>query len=104
MHHSGGGIAGCNTLYHLSRRGISAVLIDKGSVCSGTTCQTAGLIWSLRPNDVEIQLLSDTRKQIINIKEETGIDPGWTENGGLYIAHNKVIFQLLSVFFFSFKI
>ena len=26
-----------------------------------------------------------------NIEEETGINPGWINNGGLFIANNKVI-------------
>lgn len=73
----------------MSRCGINAVLIDRLGINSGTTCQTAGLVWRLRPNDVEIQLLASTRNQILNIKEQTGIDPGWIENGGVYIAHNK---------------
>ena len=25
-----------------------------------------------------------------NIEEETGINPGWINNGGLFIANNKV--------------
>lgn len=87
---TGGGIAGCNALYHLSRKGINAVLLDRGKVHSGTTSQTAGLVWRLRPHDIEIQLLAATRKQILSLKEETGVDPEWVENGGLYIAHNKV--------------
>lgn len=86
----GGGIAGCNALYHLSRKGINAVLLDKGKIRSGATGTTAGLVWRLRPNDIEIQLLAATRKQILSLKEETGVDPEWVENGGLYIAHNKV--------------
>lgn len=85
----GGGVAGCSTLYHLSRLGINAVLVESSKINSGTTAQTAGLVWRLRPNDVEIQLLASTRNQILNMKEQTGIDPGWIENGGLYIAHNK---------------
>lgn len=87
---TGGGIAGCNALYHLSRKGINAVLLDKGKIRSGATGQTAGLVWRLRPNDIEIQLLAATRQQILSLKEETGVDPEWVENGGLYIAHNKV--------------
>lgn len=88
--YTGSGIAGCSTLYHLARRGISAVLLDCLDLNSGTSGKTAGLVWRLRPNDVEIQLLAATREQILNIRQETDIDPQWVENGGLYIAHNKV--------------
>lgn len=47
------------------------------------------MFWRLRPNDIDIQLLDSTRKLLINLERETGISPGWTENGGLFIAHNK---------------
>jgi sarcosine dehydrogenase len=42
----------------------------------GTTWHTAGLVWRLRPNDTEIQLLAHTHKVINQLEEETGIDPG----------------------------
>ncbi|XP_065339541.1 sarcosine dehydrogenase, mitochondrial [Cloeon dipterum] len=85
----GGGSAGCNTLYQLARRGVRAVLLEKARLTAGTTWHTAGLIWRLRPNDVEIQLLATTRDLLMRLEAETGIDPGWINNGGLFIAHSK---------------
>jgi len=87
---AGGGSAGCNTLYQLARRGVRAVLLEKARLTAGTTWHTAGLIWRLRPNDVEIQLLGATRDLLMRLEAETGIDPGWINNGGLFIAHSKV--------------
>ena len=56
---TGGGSVGCQTLYHLAKRGVTnAVLLEKDSLTAGTTWHTAGLVWRLRPSDVEIQLLS----------------------------------------------
>ena len=56
---AGGGSVGCQTLYHLAKRGVTnAVLLEKDSLTAGTTWHTAGLVWRLRPSDVEIQLLS----------------------------------------------
>ena len=55
----GGGSVGCQTLYHLAKRGVTnAVLLEKDQLTAGTTWHTAGLVWRLRPSDVEIQLLS----------------------------------------------
>jgi len=56
---------------------------------TGTTWHTAGLVWRLRPSDTEIQLLSHTHQVLTNLEEETGIEPGWINNGGLFIANNK---------------
>lgn len=51
----GGGSAGCHTLYHLAKRGVKAVLLERAKLTAGTTWHTAGLVWRLRPNDVEIE-------------------------------------------------
>ncbi|XP_046984325.1 sarcosine dehydrogenase, mitochondrial [Schistocerca americana] len=85
----GGGSAGCNLLYQLAKRGVDTVLLERSKVTSGTTWHSAGLVWSLRPNDVEIQLLAATRNLLAKLEIETGFNPGWINNGGLYIAHNK---------------
>jgi len=86
----GGGSLGCQTLYHLAKMGVTnTLLLEKDQLTAGTTWHTAGLVWNLRPNDTEIQLLTHTRDVIEGLEQETGIDPGWINNGGLFIANNK---------------
>ncbi|XP_014477949.1 PREDICTED: sarcosine dehydrogenase, mitochondrial isoform X2 [Dinoponera quadriceps] len=85
----GGGSAGCNALYQLGKRGVNAVLLDKSKLISGTTWHTAGLVWSLRGVcDVEMELLKVSRFVYASLQEETGVNSGWINNGGLYIAHS----------------
>ncbi|KAI5642497.1 FAD dependent oxidoreductase domain-containing protein [Phthorimaea operculella] len=85
----GGGIAGCNTLYQLTKRGVNAVLLERAKLTSGTTWHTAGLVWSLRPCDLEIKLLRDSRKVYSDLENETGDYAGWNNNGGLFISRSK---------------
>ncbi|XP_078045792.1 sarcosine dehydrogenase, mitochondrial-like isoform X2 [Augochlora pura] len=86
----GGGSAGCNALYHLGRSGIKAVLVDKSKLISGTTWHTAGLVWGIRgPYDVEMQLLSASKRVLNRLQDETGIHPGWINNGGLIVARTS---------------
>lgn len=85
----GGGSAGCNTLYQLTKRGIRAVLLEKAKLTAGTTWHTSGLVWSLRPNDVEINLLASTRKLLMTLEEKSGHNSGWINNGGLFISHSE---------------
>ncbi|GBM72943.1 Sarcosine dehydrogenase, mitochondrial [Araneus ventricosus] len=87
----GGGIIGCSTLYHLTKLGCSnVVLLEKDQLTAGTTWHTAGLIWRLRPNDTDIQILNHTRHLLNDVLEkETGVHPGWINNGGLFIANSK---------------
>ena len=68
----------------------NAVLLERDQLTSGTTWHSAGLVWRLRPSDVEVELLADTRVLARDVLEqETGVWAGWNENGGLFIANNK---------------
>uniref|UniRef100_A0ABM5F5X8 L-amino-acid oxidase n=1 Tax=Pogona vitticeps TaxID=103695 RepID=A0ABM5F5X8_9SAUR len=87
----GGGSLGCQTLYHLAKMGVgSAVLLERDRLTSGTTWHTAGLLWQLRPSDVEVELLAHTRHVVSQeLEQETGLHTGWIQNGGLFIASSK---------------
>ncbi|PIK57278.1 Sarcosine dehydrogenase, mitochondrial [Apostichopus japonicus] len=87
----GGGSIGCSTLYHLTKLGITnAVLLERDQLTAGTTWHTAGLVWRLRPSDIEVELLNYMRHLVRDVlEEETGVVPGWIENGGLFIASTK---------------
>ncbi|XP_026545605.1 sarcosine dehydrogenase, mitochondrial-like [Notechis scutatus] len=87
----GGGSLGCQTIYHLAKMGMTnVVLLERDRLTSGTTWHTAGLLWQLRPSDVEVELLTHTRNVISwELEEETGLHSGWIQNGGLFIASNK---------------
>ncbi|KAI5763124.1 SARDH protein [Gulo gulo luscus] len=87
----GGGSLGCQTVYHLAKLGVSgAVLLERERLTSGTTWHTAGLLWQLRPSDVEVELLAHTRRVVSrDLEEETGLHTGWIQNGGLFIASNR---------------
>ena len=87
----GGGSLGASTLYHLAKYGVkNAVLLEKDQLTAGTTWHSAGLVWRLRPSDIEAELLNYTRILGKNtLEEETGVAAGFNENGGLFIANNK---------------
>ncbi|XP_004613477.2 sarcosine dehydrogenase, mitochondrial [Sorex araneus] len=86
----GGGSLGCQTLYHLAKLGVRGVLLERDRLTSGTTWHTAGLLWQLRPSDVEVELLAHTRRVVSHdLEQETGLHTGWIQNGGLFIASNR---------------
>ncbi|XP_040819296.1 sarcosine dehydrogenase, mitochondrial [Ochotona curzoniae] len=87
----GGGSLGCQTLYHLAKLGVSdTVLLERARLTAGTTWHTAGLLWQLRPSDVEVELLAHTRHLVSRqLEEETGLHTGWIQNGGLFIASSR---------------
>lgn len=100
----GGGSAGCNALYQLAKRGVNAVLLEKSKLISGTTWHTAGLLWHLRGMcDIETELLKTSRLLYSSLQEETGINPGWINNGGLLIAHSPVSMHIFICVFVHFS-
>lgn len=56
----------------------------------GTTWHTAGIVVNLRTTDLETNLISITRETLLRLEKETGVNPGWINNGGMMIAPNKV--------------
>jgi len=77
-------------LYHLAKLGVTnTVLLEKDKLTAGTTWHTAGLVWSLRPNDTDTMLINELIQQVKRLENETGVSPGWINNGGLFIANNK---------------
>ena len=86
----GGGVIGSSMLYNLAKMGVTnTVLIEQQSLTAGTTWHSAGLFWSLRHHDIEIELLCETKKQLLNLEDETVMSPGWINNGGLFTASSE---------------
>eukprot|EP01063_Lacrimia_lanifica_P025208 TRINITY_DN3298_c0_g1_i1.p1 TRINITY_DN3298_c0_g1~~TRINITY_DN3298_c0_g1_i1.p1 ORF type:complete len:908 (+),score=248.51 TRINITY_DN3298_c0_g1_i1:71-2794(+) len=84
----GGGSVGASVAYHCQARGMNTVLLERHRWTAGTTWHSAGMLWRLRPSDIDIQLHTYTREKCIALEEETGFQ-SWTENGGLFVATNK---------------
>ena len=83
----GGGIVGCSTAYHLAKIGQGEVLlIEQGSLTSGSTWHAAGLVGQLRTNANITQLLGYSVALYDRLEEETGQATGWKRNGGLRLA------------------
>lgn len=59
---------------------------------AGETWHSAGLIMQMRASDTDMRLRAKTREILSKLHNETGQDPGWQNNGGLYVARSKVKF------------
>ena len=46
----GGGIIGCSVAYHLAKRGMEVLLLERHQLTSGSTWHAAGLVGQLRTN------------------------------------------------------
>ena len=86
----GGGIIGVSTLYHLAKRGVAAVLIERRKIASGTTWHAAGIVGQLRDSTAQTELGKYTARLFRNLEEETGQGTGYKPNGTINLAIGDV--------------
>ena len=84
----GGGIAGCSTLYHLTREGWSdVVLIERDELTSGSTWHAAAQVTQFGGNQTMVAL----KRHSINLYRELAADPdnpiSYHITGGMRLAH-----------------
>lgn len=86
----GGGVTGCSIAYHLTKIGMSdVVLCERKKLTSGTTWHAAGLIGQLRPNRNMTNLAKYTADLLFSLEEETGQSTGFKRNGSLHTAKTE---------------
>ena len=92
----GGGIIGCSLAYHLTRRGITdVVLVERKQLTCGTTWHAAGLIGQLRASYNMTRLAQYTAELYATLEQETGQATGFKQNGSLTVAADEERFEEL---------
>ncbi|MEX0305651.1 MAG: FAD-dependent oxidoreductase [Leisingera sp.] len=86
----GGGIIGVSTLYHLAKRGVPAVLVERRKIASGTTWHAAGIVGQLRDSTAQTELGKYTARLFLELEEETGQATGYKPNGTINLALGDV--------------
>ncbi len=87
----GGGIAGCSTLYHLTREGwTDVVLVERNELTSGTTWHSAAQVTNFGMNQTMVGLKSHS----IKLYRELADDPDYPINyhhadGGIRLANTE---------------
>jgi 4-methylaminobutanoate oxidase (formaldehyde-forming) len=90
----GGGIIGCSIAYHLTKRGITDVLVlERQQLTAGTTWHAAGLIGQLRASRQMTELAKYTSELLFSLEEETGLSTGFRQNGSISVATNVERFE-----------
>ncbi|WP_432986794.1 GcvT family protein [Dactylosporangium sp. CA-233914] len=83
----GGGVAGCSIAYHLARLGWSDVLLlEQHELTEGTTWHSAGFVGQLRSTVSQTRMIMYSSGLYAELRELTGLDPGWRGVGGLRLA------------------
>ncbi len=92
----GGGIVGCSIAYHLTKLGITDVLLlERRQLTCGTTWHAAGLIGQLRATRRMTELAKYTSELLHALEAETGQATGFKQNGSISLALNAERFEEL---------
>lgn len=92
----GGGVAGCSIAYHLTKLGITdVVLCERKQLTSGTTWHAAGLVTQLRATRNMTELAKYTGELFRKLEAETGQATGFKQNGALRLATHDARFEEL---------
>ena len=74
----GGGIIGASLAYHLTKRGVTDVLlVEQGQLTGGTTWHAAGLVSQLKPTHSLTKLATYSNRLFKEIEDETGQATGY---------------------------
>ncbi len=92
----GGGVAGCSIAYHLTKIGVSdVVLLERRRLTCGTTWHAAGLVGQLRATRNLTELAKYTADLYHSLEAETGQATGFKQNGSVSVAKTPARFEEL---------
>jgi len=95
----GAGAVGMSVAYHLARRAMNVVILDKGSVCSETSSATFGLVWVQSKVPVYYTRLSLLSSNLWpEVVAELDEDVEYRRDGGLRLALSEGELETLGAF------
>lgn len=86
----GGGAVGTSVAYHLTKMGLSdVVLLEQGRLSCGTTWHAAGLVGQLRASQSLTRLVQYSTQLYAELEAETGLSAGYKQCGGVTVARTE---------------
>jgi sarcosine oxidase subunit beta len=81
----GGGVMGCSLAYHLARRGVDVVLLERGQLGSGSTARNAGGVRQQFSSEVNIRIGMRSVAFLKRFEEEVGVPADFRQVGYLML-------------------
>jgi len=86
----GGGVIGTSIAYHLTKLGVTdVVLLEQGQLSCGTTWHAAGLVGQLRASESATRLVQYSTQLYAELESEVGLSAGYKQCGGVTVARTE---------------
>ncbi len=82
----GAGIVGCATAYYLARRGLRAVVVERGTVPGEQSRKNWGFVRQQGRDPHEVPLMMESNRIWQGLEQELGADIEWVRGGNLALA------------------
>jgi glycine/D-amino acid oxidase-like deaminating enzyme len=91
----GGGIVGCAAAYYLGRRGVRAVVVERGPVPGEQSRKNWGFVRQQGRDPHEVPLMVESNQIWRGLERELGVDVEWVQGGNLALAADAARLALL---------
>ncbi|TMC12253.1 MAG: FAD-binding oxidoreductase [Chloroflexi bacterium] len=81
----GGGVVGCSLAYHLARRGVDVLLLERNQLGSGSTARNAGGVRQQFSSEVNVQIGMRSVRLLDHFEEEVGVPADFRKVGYLML-------------------
>jgi sarcosine oxidase, subunit beta len=81
----GGGVMGCSLAYHLARRGVDVVLLERGQLGSGSTARNAGGVRQQFSSEVNVRIGMRSVEMLSRFEAEIGVPADFRQVGYLML-------------------
>jgi len=82
----GGGVVGCSVAYHLARRGMKPVLLEREAIGAGSTARGAGGVRQQFSTEVNVRVGMLSRRMLERFPDEIGVTADFRKIGYLFLA------------------
>lgn len=86
----GGGVIGTSVAYHLAKRGVDVILVEKNDIASGTSGACDGFVFlqSKKPG-MHLEMALESAKMMGNLAAELQRDIEYEKNGGMILVKSQ---------------
>lgn len=90
----GAGVMGCALAHDLSAKGRSVVVLDRSTICSGSSGVNAGGVRHQFTAELNVRAATRSIERIASFEEEFGVDVGFRQVGYLFLVERRDTEQL----------